>query len=120
MRIRWSTLIRYLDTMLVNCANPGKVPPTQDGSAKLQARLEAAINDQDFDGVRSTLAAGARADRPLPSRKHPLNWAVHLENLSIVRLLLRSGADPNQLDGFASVPRLLPRPAQAAERLWMS
>jgi len=106
MRIRRPVQMVITLLMLSACANSGQVESKQGGPTDPQARLEAAISDQDYEGVRSALVGGARADRPLPSRKHPLNWAVHLENLSIARLLLRSGADPNQLDGLAESPPL--------------
>jgi ankyrin repeat protein len=82
--------------LTAGCAKQDKLPSTRDVAPHLQARLEAVIADQDFDGVRSALSAGARADVALPSGLTPLLEAAQLQNVSIVRLLLQSGADPNE------------------------
>lgn len=74
---------------------------------RLQQRLEAAISDQDFDAVRAAIKAGARVREPLPSGNSPLIRAAALQNVSIVRLLLANGADPNALDPLSSTTPLV-------------
>jgi len=83
-------------TVLVNIGAGCGRPPSREAISVQQGNLQQAINDNDFDGVRNALAAGASVAAPLPSGRPPLGEAVLAENLSIVKLILRAGADPNQ------------------------
>ncbi len=78
-------------------ANPG---------AALTEELFKGIDGKDFERVQAALHKGASANDPDDSNRHPLQVAVLEGELGLVRLLLKSGADPNGSpgDGPASTP----------------
>lgn len=88
------------------CGGSGTVAADRGSAAAPQQRLQAAIAEQDFDAVRAAIAAGARVREPLPTGASPLNMAVDVQNVSIVRLILASGADPNGPDPLSSATPL--------------
>lgn len=74
-----------------------------------QGMLSAAIKDDDIDGVRSALASGASASKPLRSdegmpARTPLAEAIVRHEFAVVRCLLAHGADPNERDPRSELP----------------
>ena len=90
--------IVWLIALTASCGGSTTAPANGTSAGTPQQHLESAIVDQDFDAVRAAISAGARVRDPLPSGASCLNRAVVVQNVSIVRLLLASGADPNEPD----------------------
>lgn len=96
-RTVFSVLGFLLAAMMIapGCGSDRAGGPAAEITSSAAARLDAALDAEDFDGVRAALGAGAGANSTLPSGDRPLPKAVLLQNVSIVRLLLAAGADPN-------------------------
>jgi ankyrin repeat protein len=54
--------------------------------------------------VTRLLAAGADPNMERPNGATPLDWAVRLKEIDLVRLLLAQGADPNHRDSTGATP----------------
>jgi ankyrin repeat protein len=91
----------------VACARQPTRAGVVKGPLELQMSLEDAIERQDIDAVRAAVARGADSRTPLPSTDTALCKAVALQNVTLVRELLASGADPNERSPFSGITPLV-------------
>ena len=73
----------------------------------VDAGLLAAIKAADADGVRAAIARGADLSKTDPDGTAPLHWAVHLDDPTVVELLLDAGADADAANRYGVRPLML-------------
>ncbi len=66
----------------------------------VDADLMAAIKAANADGVRAALSRGASVTNADPDGTTPMHWAVHVDDSTVVALLLEAGADANAADRY--------------------